>query len=100
VAGWLTGAIPSLVGPSAVYATIDAVETFVDHHYRQQIERLDAEGIFPALRDQLEQCRVDEVHHRDEARAEADHPASSALRAWCWLVGFGSQSAVKAAKIL
>jgi ubiquinone biosynthesis monooxygenase Coq7 len=32
VAGWLTGFLPALAGPRAVYATIDAVETFVDHH--------------------------------------------------------------------
>ena len=32
IAGWLTGALPALVGPRAVYATIEAVETFVDQH--------------------------------------------------------------------
>ena len=38
--GWLTGALPAVFGRHAVFATIEAVETFVDHHYRQQIDRL------------------------------------------------------------
>ena len=41
VAGFLTGALPALVGPRAVYATIAAVETFVNQHYQHQIDRLD-----------------------------------------------------------
>ena len=40
VMGWLTGALPALFGRQAVFATIEAVETFVDHHYQQQIVRL------------------------------------------------------------
>ena len=38
--GWLTGALPALFGRKAIFATIEAVETFVDHHYAQQIARL------------------------------------------------------------
>ena len=34
--GWLTGAL-LLFGRKAIFATIEAVETFVDHHYAQQI---------------------------------------------------------------
>ena len=98
VAGWLTGALPALVGPRAVFATIDAVETFVDHHYREQIERLDAEGLMPALRDLLEQCRAEEVHHRDEAREASVAPPGPLLRGWAWLVGTGSAAAVRAAR--
>jgi ubiquinone biosynthesis monooxygenase Coq7 len=98
VAGWLTGAIPALFGPRAVYATIDAVETFVDHHYQAQIDRLDAEGIHPDIRALLEHCRLEEVHHRDEARDLGDAPPGAVLRFWSWLVGAGSASAVSAAR--
>ncbi len=98
VAGWLTGALPALAGSRAVYATIDAVETFVDHHYQQQIDRLDAEGIHPALRAMLAQCQEEEVHHRDEARDAALAPRGALLRGWAWLVGFGSSNAVRAAR--
>jgi ubiquinone biosynthesis monooxygenase Coq7 len=98
LAGWLTGALPALFGPRAVYATIDAVESFVDHHYRQQIDRLDAERIRPGLRATLEQCRIEEVAHRDEARGAGDPRPGRLLRGWAWLVGAGSAAAVSAAK--
>ncbi len=98
VAGFLTGALPALFGREAVFATIDAVETFVDHHYAEQIERLDREGIEPALRDMLEACRQDEVDHRDEARDAAARPATLMLRLWCRLVVGGSAAAVALAR--
>jgi ubiquinone biosynthesis monooxygenase Coq7 len=98
VAGWLTGAIPALFGPRAVFATIDAVESFVDHHYQAQIDRLDAERIEPGIRALLEHCRIEEVHHRDEARELAPPPAGPVLRAWTWLVDAGSRAAVAAAQ--
>jgi ubiquinone biosynthesis monooxygenase Coq7 len=97
IAGWLTGALPALFGPLAVYATIDAVETFVDHHYQQQIARLDAGKSHPAIRALLENCRQDEVHHRDEARGLAQ-PAGVILKLWCRMVAAGSEAAVGAAR--
>lgn len=99
VAGWLTGALPALFGPRAVFATVDAVETFVDHHYRAQTDRLAAEGILPDIHAALERCREEEVHHRDEAREAGHGPAyGPLLRAWAWVVGSGSAAAVSAAK--
>lgn len=98
VAGWITGAVPALFGPRAVYATIDAVETFVDHHYQQQLDRLDAEQIFPELRAMLARCQEEEVHHRDEAREMHAGMVSAVLRGWGRLVGFGSEAAVHAAR--
>jgi ubiquinone biosynthesis monooxygenase Coq7 len=97
LAGWLTGALPVLFGAHAVYATIDAVETFVDRHYQQQIDRLDAEGVYPELRKALETCREDEVHHRDEARAQTAE-LGPLLRAWRRMVSAGSEAAVAAAR--
>ncbi len=98
VAGWLTGALPALLGPRAVYATIDSVESFVDHHYQQQIDRLDAEGIFPELQAMLAHCQEEEVHHRDEARERHAGVVGALLRGWGRLVGFGSEAAVAAAR--
>ena len=104
VAGWLTGALPALAGPRATYATIEAVETFVDGHYREQIDsidQLDPGRIRPplqALRALLQACRSDEVMHRDEAAALFDlgeRPRSLALRAWVGSVGVGSRVAVR-----
>ncbi|MDP3823970.1 MAG: demethoxyubiquinone hydroxylase family protein [Burkholderiales bacterium] len=104
VARWLTGALPALVGPRAVYATIEAVETFVDRHYAEQIESIDRQDparthpSLQALRELLETCRCDEVAHRDEAGAlfaSSGPPHSLALRVWVGLVGTGSRAAVK-----
>ena len=98
VAGWVTGALPALFGPRAVFATIDAVESFVDHHYQQQIDRLDRERSHPSLRAMLAQCQEEEIHHRDEARGLATAPPGPILRAWAAMVGAGSKAAVMAAK--
>ena len=104
IAGWLTGALPAWAGPRAVYATIEAVETFVDQHYAEQIEsieRHDPGRIDPplqALRALLQACRGDEIAHRDEAAALfalCGKPHSLALRVWVWSVGAGSRVAVK-----
>jgi ubiquinone biosynthesis monooxygenase Coq7 len=100
-AGWLTGALPAWVGPRAVYATIEAVETFVDQHYTEQIEAIDrldpgrAHAALQALRAHLHSFRADEVDHRDDAAARFDRQASPALRLWIWAVGAGSRGAVK-----
>lgn len=95
VAGWLTGALPALLGPRAVYATIEAVERFVDHHYETQVRSLEAHPALQSLRQTLLACQGDEVAHRDEAAA-ARGPQSLGvgLRVWCGLVDVGSRGAV------
>ena len=97
-AGWLTGALPALVGPRAVYATIDAVETFVDHHYEEQVRKLPDHGPGGALRALLVACQADEVEHRDQARAAAIAGPGRLTLVWQWLVGAGSALAVLAAR--
>lgn len=98
VAGWLTGALPALVGPHAVYATVEAVERFVDRHYDRQIEALVADGALVELHDTLVWARGDEIRHRDEAAAAQRAPAGMLLRAWTAVVGAGSQAAVAVAR--
>lgn len=95
VAGWITGALPAVFGPTAVYRTIEAVETFVDRHYAAQIAMLPPGD---ELRQLLERCRDDEISHRDEAAARSERPASAWLRGWAWIVGQGSAAAVTAAR--
>ncbi len=103
-AGWLTGALPAWIGPWAVYATIEAVETFVDRHYTEQIESIDrldpghTDAPLQALRAHLYSFRADEIDHRDDAAARFDRhagPPSPLLRLWVWAVGVGSRGAVK-----
>ena len=98
VAGWLTGALPALVGPAAVQVTIEAVETFVDHHYQEQIDRLPAAGEAGAVRALLEQCRLEEVEHRDEAAELLGAERGWLARLWGGIVGRGSAAAVAAAR--
>jgi ubiquinone biosynthesis monooxygenase Coq7 len=100
LAGWLTGFLPALRGPRAVYATIEAVEIFVDHHYAAQIAKLPESGPGGQLRSLLVMCQADEVLHRDEARAGLDRPVTGLLAAWAWLVGHGSATAVVLARRL
>ena len=103
-AGWLTGALPALVGARAVYATIEAVETFVGHHYTEQIESIDrldpdrAQASLQALRAHLHSFRADEIDHRDDAAGRFNRhasPPSPMLHLWIWAVGAGSRAAVK-----
>lgn len=95
LAGFLTGALPAMFGPKAVYATIEAVETFVDQHYEEQVRALATQPELAALRGTLLQCQADEVAHRDEAAtARGTGKRGIALRVWCALVGTGSRAAV------
>ena len=96
--GWLTGALPALFGREAIFATIEAVETFVDHHYAQQIVRLGNAGEEGLLRQTLLDCQADEVDHRDEAAELGSRHKSPLLQLWCAAVGAGSAAAVVAAK--
>jgi demethoxyubiquinone hydroxylase (CLK1/Coq7/Cat5 family) len=106
LAGFAVGAVPALFGARAVYATVAAVETFVDRHYQHQIDRLDAappSAQRDTLRALLAECRADECAHRDEAEAArgAETPAPGwLLRGWCALVRAGSAAAVGIARRL
>jgi ubiquinone biosynthesis monooxygenase Coq7 len=95
LAGFLTGALPTLFGPKAVYATIEAVETFVNHHYEEQILAMASQPHLNDLRQTLLDCQADEVAHRDEATAARGPTRPNlVLRAWCAMVGTGSKAAV------
>ena len=95
LAGFLTGALPALFGTRAVYATIEAVETFVIHHYEEQVLALASQPALSDLRQTLLDCQADEVAHRDEAAAARGFVQSGwLLRAWCAMVGAGSKVAV------
>ncbi len=98
VAGWLTGALPALFGPRAVYITIEAVESFVDDHYGAQLRALDAMPQHSAIYARLVECWEDEVEHRDEAAALAGRRRSLIARLWGAMVGGGSRFAVALAR--
>lgn len=100
VAGFLTGALPAVFGPRAVYATIAAVETYVDKHYQHQIDKLQNRPEHEELLALLLHCQLEECEHRDEALAMRSKPPGWLLRSWCALVGSGSAAAVGLARVI
>jgi ubiquinone biosynthesis monooxygenase Coq7 len=95
LAGFMTGALPALVSTRAVYVTIQAVETFVNQHYDDQVRALESKPALAKLRQVLLDCQDDEVAHRDQAAAALEQKKTGVLlRFWSVLVGAGSQAAV------
>ena len=111
IAGFLTGFLPALFGARTVYATIATVETFVEQHYQEQIEKLE-HSEYPGLLNLMKRCQADEVAHKQEAQALRQSQAkstiqfvkhqqnSSLLSVWLGLVATGSSQAVKLARFV
>lgn len=97
-AGWVLGATAALFGPACVFRTIRAVETFVDDHYREQIEIMSRDDQLAELVAVLEHFREDEVEHRDDAARRGSEGTSRVARAWEWLIGAGSVAGVALAR--
>jgi len=106
VAGWTLGFLPTLLGgPRALYVTVEAVETFVEEHYNEQIELLRRRGDAAELVRLLQHCCEDEVHHKEDAALKllGTVPAGEVFRAWWALpwaavVRKGSQIAAEIAR--
>jgi 3-demethoxyubiquinol 3-hydroxylase len=97
-AGWLLGYIACRAGADPYHRTIAAVETFVDKHYEQQIQRLTAEGGDEALLDLLRACQRDEDQHRDDAARRVKTVGGPLGRLWTAIVPAGSAAAVALAR--
>jgi ubiquinone biosynthesis monooxygenase Coq7 len=100
LSGWLLGAVAALGGRGSVFATIEAVETFVVAHYQQQLDRLAAEDIYPEVALALRSFQADEDHHRRDASQRGSGKTTLLARLWAGLVGAGSAAAVIVAKRL
>lgn len=100
LAGWLLGFTSALAGRRAYHLTIQSVETFVDQHYQDQIDRLLLEGGHAELLRLLQSCQADEVEHRDDAARSAGAVPALLGRIWSSIVGFGSAAAVAGARRL
>lgn len=96
LAGRLTGALSAVSGASAVFRAIEAVETFVDNHYVAQTRVLASDQRCAALYMLLEQCRLDEVAHRDDAGHRNGVPGPIG-RFWYAIVDRGSRIGFAAA---
>ena len=101
VAGYLLGFIPSLFGSRIVFATIEAVESFVEDHYEEQLKYLRAQNDpDQALIDLLQSCQDDEIEHKNESAIKKRSTPGFLLNFWMKIVGWGASSAVKVPKII
>jgi len=88
-AGYALGAATALLGPEAAMACTAAVETEIDKHYTEQLEKLQATGADPELAEMIEAFRADERDHLDAAiangaeRAPAYPLLAGAIRLGC-----------------
>ena len=88
-AGYALGAGTALLGPEAAMACTAAVETEIDKHYSDQLDRLEETGADPELAAMIEEFREDEREHRDAALANGAEKApaypllSGAIRLGC-----------------
>jgi len=86
-AGFALGAATALMGPRAAMACTAAVETEIDLHYGQQLDRLG--GSDPALSATIAEFQAEEVEHKAEAIARGAEEAlgypllSAAIRLGC-----------------
>ena len=88
-AGYALGAGTALLGPEAAMACTAAVETEIDKHYSDQLDRLAETNSEPELAEMIEQFREEEREHRDSAlehgaeKAPAYPLLSGAIRLGC-----------------
>jgi len=68
-AGYALGAGTALLGPEAAMACTAAVETEIDKHYSDQLDRLAETGTEPELAEMIEEFREEEREHLDAALA-------------------------------
>lgn len=100
-AGFALGFAPAIVSDRALFLTVQAVETFVEVHYHEQIEPLREHGRCPQLVALLEHCCADEVHHKDDAASRAaagGGMVTTAERLWMTVVRIGSAVAAEVAR--
>jgi ubiquinone biosynthesis monooxygenase Coq7 len=95
LAGFVIGAAPALIGPSLVWATIEAVETFVVDHYEKQIKTLIASEEQASILELLRKCSADEAEHCHEAQSLQNETQRFLTKLWCRMVSLGSLLAVK-----
>ncbi|MCB5228211.1 demethoxyubiquinone hydroxylase family protein [Alishewanella sp. 16-MA] len=102
IAGFVTGALPTLLGRNWMFYTIFCVESFVDEHYREQLKLFDHEcnSFVRGFSQQMAAFHADETKHRDEALHAMTKQPSKAMRCWGRLIAYGSQWAVKAARLI
>jgi ubiquinone biosynthesis monooxygenase Coq7 len=101
-AGFVTGAIPTLLGRNWFFYTIYCVESFVDKHYHSQIKMLgtDDHPLTVMMLDAIKSYHQDEQSHRDEAVHAVTKPPTTSMKIWGWLIEKGSEAAVALSRVI
>ncbi len=97
--GFLTGFIPSLLGKKFIYATIFAVESFVEIHYEEQIQLILRKKKYSNLKNLIQKLKNDEIGHKNDALNKLEN-FSFLHVLWKKIVTNGSMIAVKVSKII
>jgi len=113
IAGWFVGFLPTaLAGSKGLYVTVEAIESFVEEHFQEQIQPLEQKmknemdcknNTTPELLKVLNHCCDDEVHHKEEAAAkllqgEFDYSKVWWATPWRKVVHWGSAAAAEIAR--
>ena len=94
-AGFALGAATALIGEKAAHACTEAVESVIEAHYAGQVAEL--REVEPALAEQLDRYRQDELAHHDRAieSGAREAPGYGLLTA---VIRAGCRMAIKAAE--
>jgi len=99
ILGFLTGFIPVILGKRFVYATIFAVESFVEQHYQEQIDMISKDKSLKNLQRFINKLMHDEIDHKDQA-LEKIGKMNFFHNIWGLVIRLGSVAAVKISKKL
>ncbi len=99
ILGFATGFIPVILGKKFIYATIFAVESFVEQHYQEQIELISDDKSLKFLKEFINKLMHDEIDHKDQA-LEKIGKMNFLHNIWGLVVKLGSVTAVKFSKRL
>ena len=101
IMGFILGFSSALFGYKFFCITVDAVETFVEKHYNEQIDYLLNNNLNYKLAMVLKKCCDEEVEHQQDARSKVfEQDVSSFTNFWKKIVGSGSNMAVNVSKIV
>ena len=99
IMGFTLGLFAALFGYTFFCLTINAVESFVEQHYNEQIDHLIKTQQSPSLLALIQRCCAEETQHKSDAESHFKSSSDSvSIRAWLKLVKVGSSAAVEAAK--
>ena len=99
IMGFVLGFLSAMFGYNFFCITVDAVETFVEKHYNEQIEYLLNNNLNYKLAMVLKKCCDEEIEHQVDAKLQKGNDKNTSFeRFWSNLIGSGSSLAVNISK--